>query len=179
MKDSLEEALTRHAKYKWIPRLTTGEENAIIRYTDIDIYVSVNKTLRDDTNILGNPVIGELIKGIESGLKKFRYSKSLTVYRSVSEEEYIFIENNNVINSFSDFKSTTICKIKALNFSKNKTKYLILAQLPAYVNGAYIAPLSKFEDEKEFLLNRESNYKIISKQHDTEKDVKYIFLKVV
>lgn len=179
MKRSLEATLTYHAKNKWIPFLTAGEKKAIVKYTDVDIYFSVNKALRDATNTHMNPMVCEIIKDIESGLKKFRYGENLTVYRSVSEEEYIFIENNNVIYSFSDFKSTTISKIKAFQLSQSKTKHIILAQLPAYVNGAYIAPLSKFKDEKEFLLNRECNYKIISKQHDIEKDIKYIFLKVV
>ena len=120
-----------------------------------------------------------MIKNLDSGLRKFQYNDAFIVYRRVSEAEYNFLENNKVIATFSDFKSTTILEDIALGFLQDETKHIIVAQLPAFVNGAYIAPLSRFKNEKEFLLNKGAEYQILNKLYDKEKNIKYLFLKVV
>lgn len=180
MSASLEKDLTRHALYRWLPRLSDDEKKAIVDYTDVNLYKLVNRALRSGVeNGDAPPFIMDMIDNINSGLRKFKYAKGLIVYRRVSEEEYIFLENNKIMNSFADFKSTTIHKDIAWDFSQDETKHIIIAQLPNFVDGASIAPLSRFEYEKEFLLNKGSQYQVLNKLYDKEKNVKYLFLKVV
>lgn len=180
MSTPLEKNLMRHALYKWLPRLSDCEKNAITDYTNIYFYRIVNQTLRSgDINGKSLPFIIRMINNIDSGLRKFKFNTGFTAYRRVSEEEYIFLENNETISSFADFKSTTILKDIALDFSQDETKHIILVQLPPFVNGAYIAPLSIFKDEKEFLLNKGTKYQIIDKLYVEERNIKYLILKVV
>ncbi|WP_179647170.1 ADP-ribosyltransferase [Salinicoccus kekensis] len=170
----------RHALRKWLPRLNSCEKTAIIDYTDVHLYRLVNQILRSSGINGSSPsFIIKMINNIDSGLRKFKFNTGFTAYRRVSEEEYIFLENNETINSFADFKSTTILKDIALDFSQDETKHIILVQLPPFVNGAYIAPLSIFKDEKEFLLNKGTKYQIIDKLYVAERNIKYLILKVV
>ncbi|MFC3419018.1 ADP-ribosyltransferase [Salinicoccus hispanicus] len=179
MAEISEKSLLLHALKKWMPRLTTEEKWSIREYTGIQKYTLINTILREDRYEEATTDIQKPIDNIDKALRKFKYEKSFTVYRTVSEQEYDFILSHNEIEAFADFKSTSIAQEVTEKLTQSPMKHIVVAKLPAMVNGAYIAPLSVFAGEKEFLLNRGCKYQVISNFHDIEKDIKYILLEVV
>ncbi|SOC43684.1 ADP-ribosyltransferase [Salinicoccus kekensis] len=175
----LEKRLLSYATTNWIPRLNRREIISIRKYTGIEEYESINRVLREGRYDEASSYTQKLITDIENGLKKFKYSESLTVYRIVSEREYNFIKNRSKIEAFADFKSTSIAHEVTEELVQSSLKHIIIAKLPAMVDGAYIAPLSVFAGEKEFLLNRGCKYWISGHFHDTDKNIKYILIKVM
>jgi len=150
---------------KWILSLSEEEIRAIKKYTknsgdpkDDKFYARLNAMLRGAIPSNSNLVYySELIS---SAVSKFDLEHDIICYRSIDINAYI---GYNVGDIFVDpqFISTSVVKSGTLN---NPVKVKIY--VPKGSNGAYIEPLSKFPKQREFLIDKQSVFKIITLTDD-------------
>ena len=100
--------------------------------------------------------------GLELKDKIFELEDDIIAYRGMSKTELKNLLEGNI---FKEFKHLSIDKEVAKRFSKMSVDggVVVKFHLPKGTNGAYIGDYSQFKNEKEFVLNRNSKYEIVTK----------------
>lgn len=156
------------------------ENPAIFKYTGGD-YEIINALERGGSQLekvkkcYGEDYV-ESLKGlgekISKELSKFKLNTPLKLKRSVGNVDYITKATSSVDDmrkmigkTFTEkgFTSTTICSDSQLPFGgiNNPTKTTLEIIVPKNIRGAYIYKISESPAEFEFLIDRNTTYKII------------------
>lgn len=176
--DNLINELTDHT-IEWASKLNEDQLQDIAKYGMHD-YKIIHKYL--DDNITGkNPryskKIETKISNIYQALSLYNFDKPLTLYRGINRSEYLELKSNNKLKMFKSFKSTSIAEDIAQEFqADHRYGCMVILHVPPYVNGGFIAPIVDLPDEKEFLLNLGTEYKVIKEYN--KNGMKYLEIEV-
>ena len=152
---------------KWITQLTKEEENAVKSYTGA-YYKTINKYMRGqlkDSDFSSSELtkLKSTIQNITSALKKSELPEDVELHR-VMEAKDIHLFQDNPDNIYQDlaFLSTSPVKGSFKPVSqKGKPLINITISVPKGKGmGAWVAPLSTFKKELEFLMPPASKFKI-------------------
>ncbi|MCT1507050.1 ADP-ribosyltransferase [Staphylococcus hominis] len=173
--------ILRKDEKKWLNSLSDLEKDALRKYTDNDFEV-INVLLRMHEEL--EKSIQLQVDSISSAICKFNLSIDIIAYRGVSEEEFKNVIKNGkgTFNSFESFKSTSLNYDIAGNFSlmnqeNSEYDYILIFNIPKNARGAYIESISKMKEEKEFILDKQTDYKV--KDILRKKKIIYAILEVV
>ncbi|WP_419791587.1 phage minor capsid protein [Staphylococcus chromogenes] len=146
---------------KWASCLNQDEMDAIIAYTDV-AYKSINAYLNNNNSTISYED-KKIIPLISQALSKFELFEPIRVYRGIGDAEYRDIIKNGKLYTFSSFKSTSVDVNVTDYFSggKGQGKKLIV-DVPIGTKGAYLDSISIYPDEREFLLDRNQKFRILS-----------------
>lgn len=146
----------------WYNKLEAKEVESIQYFTDAGHSVVNNYLNNPNNKMYSHPKTKESIEDniakLDSALSKFSLKEDISSYRGVSEGEIEYLKRNN---TFSEFKSTSLDKKIAENFSKDnsgKGTNIVKFNLPKGTNGSFIGDNSKIRGEAEFLLARDTKY---------------------
>lgn len=146
----------------WYNKLEAKEVESIQYFTDTGHSVVNNYLNNPNNKMYSHPKTKESIEDniakLDSALSKFSLKEDISSYRGVSEGEIEYLKRNN---TFSEFKSTSLDKKIAENFSKDnsgKGTNIVKFNLPKGTNGSFIGDNSKIRGEAEFLLARDTKY---------------------
>lgn len=173
----------------WINNLSEEDKEAVFIYTTSE-YKPINQILRNgadkfiqetweafDFDKEELPFIKkrvndlmETIDSIRSALSKFKTEKSFKTYRCTTTKEIDYYKDLKVgqLSSIDDgFMSSSLSEAAAEDFYDHSTSfgkdYKFVITVPSgYQNGAYISELSDISEEKEFLFNNDSMFKVIN-----------------
>ena len=154
--------ILRKDSEKWIELLTGEEIRAIKKYTknsgdlkDDKFYARLNAMLRGE--IPDNDNLNYYSGVISNAILKFELQHDIICYRTLDFDAY---KDYSVGAIFIDpqFISTSIVKSRTL-----KNDFMIIIKVPKGSAGAYIENLSKFPNQREFILDKRSAFKVISK----------------
>lgn len=149
----------------WIDGLTTEEIRAIKKYTwnskewlPLSFYKRMNAALRGD---YAGPDLGMLLyyaNVISGAINRHPLEHNIICYRGSNVDE---THGKPVGTKFiaKQFNSTSVVSSKAL-----KKKYQTEIFVPVGARGAYIEMLSRFPKQREFLLDKNTVYRIKSRQ---------------
>lgn len=143
----------------WLESLTVGEQSAINEYTGSD-YKQINEYLRTGkTGQIDEKDLQESIQNISDGLRKFDLKEDIITYRGIPENIYDipFEMLEGMELSEKAFVSTSLNRDISFNGAFSGGIEMIF-HVPAGSNGAYINAISKFDNEKEFLLDKGTRY---------------------
>ncbi|HHK5601614.1 TPA: ADP-ribosyltransferase, partial [Bacillus tropicus] len=166
----------------WTLSLSKEERDAIVSYTGAK-YDPINGYLRENQGILKTDKLNKVITAIDSGLQKTTTDQSITVYKRVSENifnlEYgdlrsltaPYAINEEVLKKIKDeftnkeyigygFESTSLAKDPSKSYGNDRYPILYKITVPQGIHGAFIEPISKYNDQLEFLIARGHTYKI-------------------
>lgn len=176
------------------------EASDISRYTGHD-FEKLNKYLRtkaknklDQTDV--DKSLEELDTGISKSLNKVEIRRNMIVYRAVKNDLFLNeIDVENGVTKFVDSAYVSTTPFMDSSFIKEfvesaSTKFqegdksarpyiLIEIEVPAGTKGAYIAQYSKFENEKELLLQKNTVFEFIGDKYDEKTGIRTINLQVV
>lgn len=173
----------------WINNLSEEDKEAVFIYTTSE-YKPINQILRKGADKFiqetweafdfdkeelpfiqkrANDLM-EKIDGIRSALSKFKTEKSFKTYRCTTTKEIDYYKDLKVgqLSSIDDgFMSSSLSETAAEDFYDHSTPfgkdYKFVITVPSgYQNGAYISELSDISEEKEFLFNNDSMFKVIN-----------------
>ena len=176
--EKLIQELTRHTM-EWEKKLNTDEILDIAGYA-LNDYKLINKYLDGKEMGIGqkhSPILESKIKNISNALSKYKFDKPITVYRGINKDEYHDLKDNNILKMFKTFKSTSIAEDIAHEF-KEDHRYgcMVVMHVPPYANGGFIAPIVDLADEKEYLINLGTEYKIVNEY--IKNGMKYLEIEV-
>ncbi|PHE82359.1 hypothetical protein COF80_28240 [Bacillus toyonensis] len=185
----------------WQDNLLKMEKEAITAYTGAK-YDPINQYLRENKGVLKDgEKLNTFIKQIDSGLEKTVTSKSITVYKRVSEgvfnREYgelrslqaPYIINDTVFQKIKEeftnkdfighaFESTSLAKDPSKSYSNDRYPILYKITVPEGIHGAFIEPISKYNDQLEFLIARGYTYKLNNFSIINTEDKPYVQVEV-
>ena len=155
----------REESKKWINKLSSEEIRAIKKYTknsgdpkDDKFYARLNSMLRGDTP--KDDTLKYYSNVISNAISKFELKNDIICYRAVDSELYseyqigeLFIE--------PQFTSTSIVKSKALN-----KPFKIQIKVPKRSRGAYIEHISSYPMQREFIIDKQSVFRVINKSNN-------------
>ncbi|NBJ68900.1 MULTISPECIES: ADP-ribosyltransferase [Clostridia] len=147
----------------WLESLTIGEQSAINEYTGSS-YKQINEYLR--TGKIGQideKDLQESIQSISDGLRKFDLKEDIITYRGIPENIYDipFEMLEGMELSEKAFVSTSLNRDVSFNGAFSGGIEMTF-HVPAGSNGAFINAISKFDNEKEFLLDKGTRYTVKS-----------------
>ena len=157
--------ILRKESDEWIKQLSKEEERAIKKYTknsgdpkDDKFYARLNSMLRGEYP--SDSTLEYYSKLISNGLSKYELKNDIICYRALSFDAY---EGFNIGEIFIEpqFVSTSVTKSKALNLP-----FKITIRVPQGGRGAYIENLSKYPNQREFLIDKNVPFRVISKTND-------------
>lgn len=156
-----EKSLNRSGK-RWSKSLTKDQRKAVIHYTG-NGSDAMNDSLRKPSKKTPKKVTKQ-VNRIKKSLNKFKTKFPMTVYRGTSEsvlKAAIHHKNPQVGDIYQDkgFSSTSLKRSVGTDF---QSKVLLKIQIPKSKSGAYIAPISDFKEEKEYLVKPKTKF-IITK----------------
>lgn len=181
----------------WQANLLKTEKEAITAYTGAK-YDPINQYLRDNKGVLKDgEKLNASIKQIDSGLEKTVTPKPITVYKRVSEGVFnrqygelrslqapyaindavfqkIKEEFNNKEFIGHGFESTSLAKDPSKSYSNDRYPILYKITVPEGIHGAFIEPISKYNDQLEFLIARGYTYKLNSFSIINTEDKPYV-----
>ena len=147
---SLEERLLSKSDNWYYEKITAEEKKAVYDYT-IHNYTKDEKQAQE-------------IADLESALAKYELDEDIVTYRGVSSTEFV----NAMLDGSgkTDFKSTSINKAQAEKFAVNQGGWVIEYHIKKGKHGAYLdsVPMHK---EKEYLINKGQNFKVIERKDKT------------
>lgn len=152
----------------WAKKLSKKEYKAVGDYTGDKYYRDINNSLI--TGKSKNKFIKNTTRSLQKATNKFYLPFDLTVYRGTNEELMNLSLNNQQLEVGSliqnkGYSSATLSKDTAVDYASGVV-YKI--NVPKGYHGAYIEPLSKFKNEKEYLINPNAKMRVTEIQ-----DVKY------
>lgn len=137
----------------WVEKLTEEEVEAVKMYTGYDSE-AINGNLRRGG---GNTQLDAIADQISSALQKFELPEGITVYRGLQRN--IFEKPaSELVGAIVDelgFVSTALLADSAFEGTVR-----LELRVPPNSKGAAVVALSDFEDEYEFLLDRQTRYRI-------------------
>ena len=138
-------------------------------------YASINSYLRgQEDNFLDmtKPQIENYIESLDKISGQSMLTQNTKLFRGTDMTYFEDMKVGDTFESKSYFSTSTSC-IEALNFISDEEKDPCLLEInaPEGSKGFFVAPVSRYKDEKEFLLPKENKYKILSieKVKDTHK----------
>ncbi len=150
----------RQESESWIESLSKEEIRSIKKYTKNSgdtkgnkFFARLNAMLRGD--LPEDTRLKYHADNISSGLKKNRLQHDIVCYRSVSVNPIQGLKVGDVYEP-RQFCSTSITRNGALN-----RKYKMIINVPKGNNGAYIEKLSKYPNQREFLLDKDCKFRIL------------------
>ena len=164
-------ALEDYSKNVWQPTLTEHEKDIIVRYTKNESGV-INPILNKGAIQLDDTV-RDVVETLSNAISKFELEYDITVFRGVSKNEYEQIiagHSEYRTKTFLSFKSTSLDSSEADNFStfpyidspyEGMKKHILIVYVPKYSRGAYLGDLSDAQNEKEFLLDKDTSYRVV------------------
>lgn len=155
-------SILRNDYDNWIKKLSLEEIKAIVKYSynSIDsthnrFFFRLNAMLRNEYNGNDTIILEKYADIISRALKYSPLKHNIICYRGVDNLGYTDIKLGKIIK-INQFYSTSVIKTRAL-----KKKYLEIIYVPKGAYGAYIEKLSKYPKQREFLLDKDTDYKII------------------
>ncbi len=146
---------------KWIDTLNSEEIRAIRKYTknsgdekDNKFYLRLNAMLRGEID--KSSTLDYYAQVISSALKKNSLSNDIVCYRSMTTNPFKSFKVGDIFLP-KQFLSTSVSSKGALN---GECKMIIYAR--EGTKGAYIEQLSKFPKQREFLIDKDCAYRILS-----------------
>lgn len=148
----------------WERAITNGERESTVLYTG-SAYTSINGILRGVGIEKASAQMRGTIENIDKAIEKFELKKNLTVYRGSSAQliggyttaEEINANLKGAIVRDKGFMSTSAVHKSAFS---GAVKYEI--RVPkGKGRGAFVAPISHFKHENEFLLKRGSYFRVM------------------
>lgn len=165
--DSLRYWFSMHSNIgEWENGLTLKESDAVTDYTG-NWYKNVNRHLYNEPYVMSRPpfdttiwteeqkikILDELVGDLKSALSKFRLDEGIIVYRDAKDGHgYEELEKGDKVK-FSAFSS---CFVSS-EFSTSRSIRFKIRIPKGKGRGAYIASLSDWDSENEFLLNANAN----------------------
>ncbi len=156
---------------RWAKRLTSKELYDIRKYTlnsletgdeknSNKFFAKLNEYLRCKDKDIGlyDDYYEEYSKSISSGINKFNLKNQVFCYRGSRIDETNGTEEGKTYINPS-FCSTSIDSEKAFN---SKYEYIIL--VPTKARCAFLGNASKFKSQKELLLDKKTQFKVISRK---------------
>ncbi len=172
----------------WNGGLTSSEASAVYAYTGDD-YRDINDYLRRKKE--PKPAFLERVKQqverIDTALAQFELTDYIRLYRGtgragndiITEEMIDMILADDLAYQSSSLKES-VAKQFALSSARGsgKTPHVYeICMPPGKGRGAYIAPMSRYENEQEFLIARGTKYKIIDVK--LKDNIIYVKLEVI
>ena len=158
--------LLREDSEYWLKKLSAEETRSIKKYTknsgdpkDDKFYLRLNAMLRGERP--ENETLRYYAEQISSALRKNRLQYDILCYRSMNFNPFDGIHAGDYVFP-RQFMSTSVTKSGAL-----KGGFKMIIHVPAGANGAYIEKLSKYPKQREFLLDKDCIYQVISIQKDS------------
>ncbi|MCR5167372.1 MAG: hypothetical protein K6C13_09165 [Oscillospiraceae bacterium] len=151
----------RNDSEEWINELSSEEMRAIKKYTknsgnpaDDKFFARLNAMLRG--NIPRDETLNYYSEQISSGISKFKLKHNIYCYRGMPSNPFGDVSKGQVIR-INQFISTSVTRKGALHGD-----FKITIKVKAGTKGAYIELLSKYKKQREFLLDKGLNYKVVS-----------------
>ena len=158
--------ILRKDSAEWIKLLLPEEIRALEKYTlnwgdtrETNFFMRLNAMLRGD--LRKDDVLLYYANHISNAISKFDLKHDIICYRSLKTDIY----NDKKVGDYiteKQFISTTVVKSRALNYP-----FLATIKVPEGSNGAYIENISHLPNQREFLLNTDLAYKVLSKTDDS------------
>ena len=148
---------------RWFKKLTGTQQESVRLLTGGNYYHDLNKiAYNKDFNPSNKEELINMSNVLDESFKKFKLKDDIIAYRGMSKTELKSLLEGNI---FKEFKHLSIDKEVAKRFSKMSVDggVVVKFHLPKGTNGAYIGDYSQFKNEKEFVLNRNSKYEIVTK----------------
>ncbi|XLP22327.1 ADP-ribosyltransferase [Bacillus toyonensis] len=185
----------------WKEQLSVVEKQAVESYTGAK-YDPINQYLRENKGVLEEKnKLNKIITDIDSALKKGPTTRSITVYKRVSEgvfnREYGELRSLTAPYSINDkafqeikteftnkeftgygFESTSLAKDPSKSYSNDRYPILYKITVPQGIQGAFIEPISKYNDQLEFLIARGYTYKMNNFSIVSTNDKPYIQVEI-
>ncbi len=150
----------------WIKKLSPEEEHAIKKNTknsgdpaDDKFYARLNAMLRGE--IPTDDTLKYYSEQISNGISKFKLEHNIVCYRNMDSNPFGNVSVGQVIR-IKQFMSTSVTRNGALDGD-----FKITVNVEAGSRGAYIELLSKYKKQREFLLDKGVEYKVISVGNNT------------
>ena len=148
---------------RWFKKLTGTQQESVRLLTGGNYYHDLNKiAYNKDFNPSNREELENMANVLDESFKKFKLKDDIIAYRGMSKTELKSLLEGNI---FKEFKHLSIDKEVAKRFLKMSVDggVVVKFHLPKGTNGAYIGDYSQFKNEKEFVLNRNSKYEIVTK----------------
>lgn len=144
----------------------TPEQLQAVRYYTSNAYEDINDALRKIGLSNSSARMQETISRITSALDKFQLKKALTVYRGASGAifggEKTVAEINALAKAGARLTDKGFMSTSASEGAQFSGRYRFVITIPAGTGrGAYVSPVSHYRSENEFLLQRNSTFKIV------------------
>lgn len=148
----------------WRHKLSQIEYAAVRRYTGAD-YQDINDVLRKSGLAHTSQDLRDCINDITNALSTFQLKKSITVYRGAGSAIFGGQKTVDEINAMAKagarLKDLGFMSTSASSGAQFSGSYKFIITVPAGTGrGAYVAPLSHFKSENEFLIQRGTSFKI-------------------
>lgn len=148
----------------WKDKLSQIEYEAVRRYTGED-YMDINDALRSSGLSSASADIQQCIADMTRALATFNLKKSITVYRggngAIFGGDKTVAEINAMAKAGARLVDKGFMSTSASQGANFSGLYQFVITVPAGVGrGAYVAPLSHYRSENEFLLQRGTTFKI-------------------
>ena len=158
----------RASSDKWFNKLTGTQQESVRLLTGNGYYHDLNKMVYNNNfNPSNRKELETMANVLDESFKKFKLKDDIIAYRGMSREEF----NKLIFNDeFKEFKHLTIDEKVAEQFAKRSIDDGVVVKfyLPKGTNGAYIGDYSQFKNEKEFVLNRNTKYKVVKSKNEME-----------
>ncbi|QWQ39299.1 hypothetical protein KMP11_02950 [Gemella sp. zg-570] len=136
--------------------LSETEQRAISKYTDKDSG-KINNYLRNkDLGGVRNAKFEDVVQALDAVLESNRLGYDLKLYRYTGKEEFKALQEGDY---FKNYVSTSIHRTRTEHFGDG---YKLIIQTPGHTKGYYIGKNSENDYEKEFLVHRNTRYKILN-----------------
>lgn len=157
--------ILRTESEEWIHGLSEKEKHAIKKYTYNSgdkkpnrFFERLNAMLRGD--LPEDKKLREYADVISGALKKSKLPHDLLCYRNMEFNPYNDYEVGKIFVE-EQFVSTSVTESAALN-----KPFKMVFLVPKGAKGAYIESMSKYPEQREFLLDKKCKLRIVSKQKD-------------
>ncbi|HFU4518354.1 TPA: phage minor capsid protein [Streptococcus suis] len=159
----IERALQKQSDKAW-RNLPGEEQNALQEYTgpfsgQINRYLR-NQRFPDDIEMDAYYDIPATVKILDNALNNNRLNHDLQLFRHTSYEEFNALQQDS---EFKAYVSTSISEYATDNFGEG---YKLVINSPKETKGLYIGEHSTHPSEKEFMLARNTKYKILNVDRD-------------
>lgn len=148
---------------RWFKKLTGTQQESVRLLTGSKYYHDLNEMVYNKNfNPSNREELENMANVLDESFKKFKLKDDIIAYRGMSKKEFQSLFQKD---TFNEFKHLTIDEKVAKQFAKRSDDEGVVVKfyLPKGTNGAYIGDYSKFKNEKEFVLNRNSRYEIVKK----------------
>ena len=188
--------LFQNAVDEWTGKMTEDEQRDVGVYTGYK-YEDINKYLRDESMGSGEwPSMEEIIKNATSGINKFTLEHDMYVFRRstsdlLSELGLTFHAGDDANAFVREVQASVGSKVADRGFVSTSVKHINWSgdvryeiQVPKGTSCAYVDHISHNRGERELLLNRSTEFKIVGARVEKatewfETDKPVVILRVV